>query len=120
MDLHYVCFSDDHISGAKALCSLKILLLLEGDDSCLLTLLSQGHTCQGIMPKRAASKWQSNWGKLPHPASKFLLQLNLATLQPASQKAATLRTTSVQILFAAPGIKYRERRVVKYAKIKIT
>ena len=35
-------FSNDHISGAKELCSLKILLLLESDDS-LLTLPSGSH-----------------------------------------------------------------------------
>jgi len=40
-DRDYIYFSNDRISGAKGLCSLKILSLLQGDDS-LLTLCSSG------------------------------------------------------------------------------
>jgi len=46
----YINFSNEHISGAKGLCSFKFLLLLLGDDS-LVTLPHLQHTFLEMMPK---------------------------------------------------------------------
>jgi len=54
-------FSNDRISGVKGLCCLKMLSLLEGDDSLLISPIC-GTPPREVIPKRAAVRWHCSGG----------------------------------------------------------